>query len=222
AAPALAQAPPPMPFTNRPISKAQYVKAIATDDQTILNVSCNKLVSAARQIHKDLTFTNCLGLALYVEKLNVKTCPNVETTIARVLPDESIDLYGRKRELRVGEQCLFDNNDASWFASLSCGNFITGKVHPVFTAMVNEEAPKSSSTPIANAAAALAAQQPVTEVAPADNPEAPRSHWWKPKSKKGKIILGSAAAAIAGGGIYCATTGCFINKNTNTVVINIR
>lgn len=127
-----------LPFTKRVVSQEEYATAIEKDDRTILNVSCNMIALASNTTFKH-SFMGCDDLAAYIRRLTVLPCPQVETRLARVLPTGFIDLYGYRRELRQGEMCLYDNQSALWFASISCGNLITD-VLPVFTAMREERA----------------------------------------------------------------------------------
>ncbi len=129
-----------LPFTKKVLSQEAYASAIEKNDRKLLNAPCMKYVQAANESFDHLELKSCQDLADYIRTLEEKVCPNVQTTIARVLKNGEIDLRGRKRMLKVGERCLYDNNEASWFTSLSCGNFITQDL-PIFTAHVEEKVP---------------------------------------------------------------------------------
>ncbi len=206
-----------LPFTTRPVSKAEFIKAIENCDQKVLYIkNCAKIVDAANIVWKDdeaiPQFENRKELADYLRRLTVAPCPQVgEATVARVLKNGAIDLYGYKRDLRRGESCLYDNQAGKWIASLSCGNFITKEGLPVFTAMRDEAEPRPSIRQQADEQAREAAK--TTKPAPKLEPEgkgfripglSPIGGW----AKRHPVWATTLATAGAAGG-WCVATRCW-------------
>lgn len=230
------------PFTKRPVSQEQYAHAIETSDYDVLNASCAALYDAANKsfgaLDVETRFESCPALASYIRQLVVKPCPTSgKPTVARVMPENVIDLTGWRRELREGEQCLYDNNHAIWFASLSCGNFITEKL-PVYTAMESSELKRADAAPSGSSSTETTSAQPLTDaarqaavgMAPATDPPAslaavgpaplasPQEKSWMARNRSWLIPV---VAAAVGGGIVCAAR-CGDRTVTQTQEIIIR
>lgn len=140
--PSAAEAQTARAILKHPIVHEGFVEAIRSDNELILNVPCMALVETANEIYGS-EHADCAELADYLKTLSVQPCPMRETRLTRVLADGSIDWKDWSRQLREGETCLYDNNEARWIASLSCGNYIVDEL-PVYTAMVRDELPAES------------------------------------------------------------------------------
>ena len=226
AVPAFAQA---LPFVKHTVSQEEYAKAIEKNDRKVLNVSCEEMMTAANAVF-EANLSQCADLGAYVRQLEVKPCPTVTTTVARVLPGSHVDLYGYSRELREGETCLYENNSARWFASLSCGNFIT-KSLPVYTAMKEERKPEEKVIVEVDTKPALTPgpiAQAVRQAAVTITPEQAKpddvTPYLKPHHSvfslhrtSGKIIWGSVAAGAVVCGFECREKVVQVT-NVNVVV----
>jgi hypothetical protein len=125
---------------NVRLTREEFATAIASNNQSILNVDCMKIVRAANSVLNH-NFTNCGALSNHIRQLEVATCPQVETRLARVLmPSGTIDLTGWRRLLRPNERCLFSDNRAEF--SLDCGN-ITPDLYRMGGSAEEEDLPRS-------------------------------------------------------------------------------
>lgn len=126
-----------LPFTKMPVSQEEYARAVETNNLGVLNVAdVKEFVDAVNKQHPELEISSPAELATYIRSLAVRPCPQVVASVAGIeRTSRVIDLAGISRPLRAGEMCLYDNNLAIWFVSLSCGNLITSPIS-VFTAMV--------------------------------------------------------------------------------------
>lgn len=115
------------PFISQELSHRKdprevFAKGIATNDKSLLNLDCMKIVEITNLVAQT-NLRDCTGLAGFIRQLPVEPCPQKITTgLARVLANGKIDLTGWKRTLRPDELCLFSDNRVLF--SLDCGNII--------------------------------------------------------------------------------------------------
>ena len=203
-----------LPYTKRAVSLAEYSTALRTNDRVLLNVGCEAVVEAQNatfaKFGVDKRFSTCEEYAEYLDTLTVRLCPQFDTHLGRVLKNGQIDLAGWSRKLRQGEECVYDNQEAMWVASLSCGNTITD-ILPVFTAMVEDRPaePSESQTPIQDSA--------IRQAGSADLEKSrDRDKSFFEKNKKGLIVGGLVAIGAVIGAVVASS------HNTNTNIVTVR
>jgi hypothetical protein len=214
-----------LPMCKRPVSQEELVQAIRTNDQSILNTDCKKLVeSTHRAFGPDFeAIKTCDDLAGWVSLLGVeevhKMYEGSPATFARVMSDGSHDLYGFTRPIRRGERWLFDNQAGVYYTSLLCCNIVTRNELPVpYVPVVDVAAkmPRDRSLSRATRTTPPPAQQPQSYVEPEDVWRPIPRPWWSWNRKSGKLFW---ISAVAGGvlGAYCIVEECFSTTLTNTI-----
>src|SRR3989344_4097365 len=133
-----------MPFTKRPVSQAEYAKAVETNDQKVLNLECMSIVKTMNTAF-GLSLRDCSALAGHIRKLTTVICPQVSTTLGRVLKNGNIDMVGWKRLLRPTEMCLVSDNRVE--LSLDCGNPIPNLFVTTIATATPRVAPPALPTP---------------------------------------------------------------------------
>lgn len=195
-------------FIKRATTREAYARALERNDRSLLNVSCTDIVGAVAKI--GVPVRTCTELAAYVRTLEVKPCPvlNRKVRLARVVRG-AVD-EGWQRELKRGELCLFDNNQAKWMFSLSCGNLILEELS-VATAMVREERVSFvPATPVIRERADPLVTMPIEN----------RS-WWS-RNKRWVIPTAIVVGGTAGGLCLSGRLGCSSSQKTDVTVIVTR
>ncbi len=142
-------------FLNDPVGSAEeYARVIERCDlpqMKELNLGCEELVRSFNENFDHVEVTDFRELAAYVRTLSFRPCPQVKTSIARVV-NSKVNYFDRM--LRQNEMCLVDLNHNVVISSAVCGQW-TRNTSWRFTTNVEEDPATSapgSGTPLTDAA----------------------------------------------------------------------